>query len=166
MLFNIETVVSKNDGWKLVSGKGIDGITIITEASANRTDKNGVVWAQFDSIVEGGSIEADPWKSPQGKQYLFAPKARSAPKAGGFSGAGSKAAQERKDESIEKMMDRKEAGILVAAAMRDSTLLTIAFMKDAPFTTEDDLQATFKRMKEWYLKEWANTEKALDIPFK
>lgn len=160
MLFKIDTVNSKTPDWKLVTAHGVDG-SVVTEASVNRVDKQGKTWDKFDEIVEGGTVEADLWKSPTNKQYLFAPK----PRATGNSGAmkGVAAAQERKAESISKTMDRKEAGIMISAAMRDATAIALAAA--VPFPTDEEFIAEFTKWRDWYLAKWRETEKIVDTPF-
>lgn len=157
MLFKITSVVSKNDSWKLVSGTGLDGVAI-TDASANRVDKNSKTWDKFDEIVEGGQIEADLWKNPSGKQYLFAPKIKSSTEAPRSSGGAYKAkqieeAQERTHTHVQEAQNNKNEAIVLAAAQRDAVLMVITFDKETPFPTDAELQERFKFWREFFLSE-------------
>lgn len=166
MIFKVLSADIKSPDWKILSVKeGIEDGKTYVNVSINRNDKTGTVaFPAFDQIIEGFTFEADPWANPAGKMYLFGPKPKTAaPSGGGMRGVA--AAQERKAVAIEKTMDRKEAGILVAAAMRDCTLITLASIKDQPFPDHSDFVAQFKVIKNWYLKEWNDTEKAIDLPF-
>lgn len=167
MNWKITAVVSKSNDWKLVDATDMTGITI-QQASANRVDKKGNTWTAFDSIVEGGSVEADFWRSDAGKPYLFAPKPAKSPTGAnrGQSGANIAKAQERKKENINEAMDRKEMGIQVSAAMRDATLITLASLKNEPFPTDADFGREFRKYRDWYMKMWQDTETKLDVPFK
>lgn len=166
MIWKITGVTSKSNDWKLVDAADLTGVEI-QQASANRVDKKGNIWAAFDQIVEGGSVEADFWRSDAGKPYLFAPKpAKSfSGHSRGTGGANIAKAQERKQENIEKTMDRKEMGILISAAMRDATQITLASLKNEPFPTDADFGREFRKYRDWYIKMWKDTEAKLDVPF-
>ncbi len=73
---------------------------------------------------------------------------------------------ERKEAGIEKTMDRKEAGILVASTMRDVTQIVLESLKGQPFPDGADFEREFIKYRNWYLRMWNQTEKALDVPFK
>lgn len=166
MQYKITGVVLKSNDWKLVDAIDMSGVEI-QQASANRVDKKGNIWAAFDSIVEGGSVEADFWRSDAGKPYLFAPKPTKSPTGAnrGQSGANIAKAQERKQEGINKSMDRKEMAILVSAAMRDATQITLASLKNEPFPTDADFGREFRKYRDWYIQQWKLTEQTLDVPF-
>lgn len=52
-----------------------------------------------------------------------------------------------------------------AAAVRHAVLLVIAELKEAPFVSEDTMKAKVAKYRDWYLKEWRETEKIADQPF-
>ena len=171
MRFELLDVQSKGEGWKIVTAKeAIEGGRTFTEVSINEKDKNtgAVVWPTFNQMAVGDFLEADYWRSPANKQYLFAPKPKQAStgNSSGFKGgSGVKAAQERKGEMIEKAQENKQTGIMVSAAMRDATQITIASLKEQPFPTDAEFTYEFTKWRDWYIKKWQETEKIADIPF-
>lgn len=163
MLYHIQTIENKAEGWKIADLKALDG-TEIENVSINKIDKKTgeTAFQDFDSLVEGGSIQGELWTNPAGKHYLFAPK-KAAPRAGNTA-PGIKAAQERKETGIAKAQDRKETGMKIAASFRDATLLltNMAGYKDM---TPDEIQGQHKFLRRWLMAEWDSEEKRLDVPF-
>lgn len=163
MIWKITGVTSKSNDWKLVDATDLTGVEI-QQASANRVDKKGNTWAQFDQIVEGGSVEADFWRSDAGKPYLFAPKP---PKTStganrGQSGANIAKVMETKNENITKHAENKDKSITLAAAQRDAVLMVTTFEKNTPFPTDDQLKEKIKEWREWFL---AQHDIVLNRPF-
>lgn len=165
MLYKITGVIAKTNDWKLVTGTGVDGSTI-NDASANRVDKSNKTWELFDQIIEGGQIEADVWKNPAGKQYIFAPKPAT-PKGQGnaYKTKQIEEVQNRTKEHVKEAQENRTYGIMVAAAMRDAVQLAIAENKDTGLISEDQLKASVLMYRDWYLKTWRETEKLADQPF-
>lgn len=169
MLYEFIWTENKTVDWKICTVKeAIEGGKEFTDVSINRFEKGTttVAFPTFDDFKPGATVEASIWVNPAGKAYLFAPKPKNASggQTGGNKGGmtGMKAAQERKAENIKEAQENRGHGIKVAAAMRDATLFTIALMErdsDTPF------KDVFKEIKDWYLKEWNNTEKQVDVPF-
>jgi len=170
MQFKIDWIETKKPDWKIATVTGIDGIQH-SDCSINRTGKQGEVFPDFEALAPGHTIEADLWNSPAGKNYLFAPK----PKTAGRSGGGPRAAvveaaQDRKAGHIKEAQENKERSIMVASAMRDATvLLEYAFGSEIeqlpPHERMPAIARHHKEIREWYLKEWAVVEKSLDVPF-
>lgn len=157
MRYKITSVQDKSKDWKVVGAIDVSG-TEIAEASVNRTNKKGETFPNFDGIVVNAEIEADLWQSPAGKSYLFAPKEQKAyggaPRA---SSGGIKAAQDRKETSINKFADRKEESIAKAGAQRDAVLMVTTFYANREHD-DDELKSW---IEQWY-KYFLNLG---DIPF-
>lgn len=126
------------------------------KATIWRTDKNNVMFPGFDTIMTGMSIEGNLWVSPQGKATLYPPKPQT-PNTGpsGASKGGIKAAQERKESSINKSMDRKEESIAFAASFRDATLISITLYKDKD-VSDDEFKIRWHSWQEWLYKRFEN----------
>ena len=163
MLFHVDAVEVKNSDWKVLQLTDISG-TKFADVSVNRTNKAGEPFPGFDAIAENGSTNGNIWQSQAGKNYLFPMRAQ-APGATRSAGpSGIKAAQERKAEGIEKAQDRRETGIKLAAAFRDATLMLI---NQAAYNemSEAEIQGQHKFWRRWYLEQWDEEEKLLDVPF-
>lgn len=89
----------------------------------------------FADLREGSIIEGDLLTNDyNGKQGWKL----STPKVGGKSGGNPAANMEKKEKSIGKAMDRKEASIEKMATFRDATMLTVAWashVQSEDFTT-------------------------------
>jgi hypothetical protein len=166
MIFEILECEDKGEGWKVVTAKeGVEGGRTFNDVSINKVDRAGIIaWLNFDAIKAGATIEGDYWRSPQNKQYLFAPKPN---KAGGdrSNSAAISEAQETKKQNIEEAQDNKKTAVMIAAAMRDATSIALAALKEQPFPSDDDFIAEFTKWRDWHLGKWRETEKAADIPF-
>jgi predicted flavoprotein YhiN len=83
--------------------------------------------------------------------------------------SGMKAAQERKGEMIREAQGNKELGIKVSSAMRASLDFAVAAVADSRFEMQEEreeaMRDAFLRFKAWYLAQWAETVKSLDVPF-
>jgi hypothetical protein len=100
--------------------EGIEGGKTFTDVSINEKDKNGVVaWPTFSQLAVGDTIEADYWRSPTNKEYLFAPKPKGQ-SGGRTNSAAITKAQETKKENIKEAQENRAQGLKLAAAMRDA----------------------------------------------
>lgn len=181
MIFEILWCENKTADWKVCTVKeAIAGGKEYTDVSINRKDKSGAVaFPKFDEIAPAFTLEAEYWSNPAGKQYLLAPKpapkndeeviARNTapttyvPVKKSFGGAS--AAMETKKQNIAEAQDNKTLAIKASQTMRDATLISIALFGNESNVTVAEFQDNFTKIKEWYLKEWANTEKAVNLPF-
>lgn len=159
---------TKGEGWKVLGLLDMHK-EAFEDVNMNEKDREGKVqWPNFAQIDVGAKFEGNIWKGPTGRVSVFPPKPQAAPRAGGAPGM--KAAQERKEASIEKAQDNKAMGIMIAAAFRDATLILNEFFPDLANETSPDvrlnsLMEMHKRIKNRYLQEWNETEKSLDVPF-
>lgn len=106
--------------------KGVDGIEI--QATIWRDSKDGSVFPNFDTIMNGSEIEANPWTNPKtGKIALYpikeAVKGSFAPRAGNSVAIGK--AMDKKIEAIGDFQDSKNISIKLSQAMRDGVQLAI-----------------------------------------
>jgi hypothetical protein len=165
-LFVLYAIIVKGDGWKVVTAKeAIEGGRTFNDVSINKVDRAGAIaWPNFDTIEVGATIEADYWRSPQNKQYLFAPKPKSSG-GGARNTAAIAKAQETKAENIKEAQANKNTSIMIAAAMRDAGAIALAALKDQPFPTDEEFIAEFTKWRDWYLAKWHETEKIADTPF-
>lgn len=152
MQYKITGVIAKSNDWKLVDAVDMTGVEI-NQASANRVDKKGNIWTAFDSIVEGGSVEADFWRSDAGKGYLFAPKTPSKTAYTPRTATNIAKAQEVKGEQIDKAQTRKHDAITLAGAMRDGCQIALRELNDMPFPTLEDFKARYKYWTDFILQQ-------------
>lgn len=191
MIFEILWCENKTADWKVCTVKeAIAGGEEYTDVSINRKDKSGAVaFPKFDEIAPAFTLEAEYWSNPAGKQYLFAPKpapkndeeviARNTapttyvPVKKSFGGAS--AAMETKKNNIAEAQDRtfthvkesqenKNLAIRVSQTMRDATQICIALFGNDSNMTGAEFQENFSEIKKWYLKQWDEAEKLLDLP--
>lgn len=177
MTFEVLWIEVKKDGWKIASIKEvIEGGQTINDVSINKVDKKGREFPNFDALAAGHMIAGNLWLSPVGKYTLFAPDPKPIPAVrpassassygGGRPSGGIPAAQARKAEGIKEAQENKGKGIMVSAAMRDSTTITTTIVENSPEQFGFiEFQELFARVKAWYLKTWKETEDAVDLPF-
>lgn len=110
-----------------------------TDISVNRVSKNGQKFDNFDTFAPGVEIDAEPWQSSAGKNYLYPPKPKL--EAPNFikqaSNSAYKAQQiektmDRKEQGIAKSQDNKEWGIKVSSTMNKAIDLSIAENNASP----------------------------------
>ena len=155
MKFKVEWCENKSPDWKIATLN--DGSAMITEVSINRNDKKTgkVAFEKFDDIMPGFDVEGELWKSPAGKNYLFAPRPQSAPRTGG-AGVGIKAAQERKAEMIEKAQDRKSESIAYFNSVNCAIEL-VSKMKSVELTRQETKEEII-HWRDWFLAEYRKYE--------
>jgi hypothetical protein len=159
MKFIIEKVEDKSKDWKVTTIKGEQGSVV--GVSVNRVNNKGETFPNFDGIILGATIDGELWRSPSGKNYLFAPKPAST--GGSRANPGIAKAMERKETSIAKFQDSKETSIKLAGAMRDAVLITTTFYKD--LALEDaDIEAKIKQWRNWFLSNHGD-ETDIKAPF-
>lgn len=159
MKYAIEWLEIKNPDWKVATLKSPEG-QVLTDVSINRTNKKGEVFPNFDAIVQGGEVEGDFWTSTSNKNYLFAPKP-----AGVVGGKGNIGrAMERKEQSIEKFQDNKEASIKVSSTLRDAVTLAKTEI-DAEIFPPVELGARIEYWRKWLIAHWDVKYDDLSIPF-
>lgn len=167
MRYTIETleVRTLSSGAKLIdlTAKDVEGNEV--QGTIWEKDKNGATFPNFDNLTFGSAFEAEPWKNPSsGKITFYAPKPKPAANAP-RGGANIAKAQETKRKYIEAAQENKALGIKVSAAMRDATSITLELMKKDPEFGFSDFETMFRRVRDWYIKEWSNLEESLDLPF-
>lgn len=170
MLYTIVAFDKRKEGWAIATlREAIENGATTADVSISKTDKDGgIAFPGFDSFAQGVQVEGNLWTNPtSGRKALYPNRekktvARTAP-------TGIKAAQERKAEFIEKAQDTKAAGIKVASAMRDATLLALEEIRgmtfEFPGEKAETLQHLVEKWKAWYLAQWNRTEKEVDVPF-
>ena len=155
MQITLKNVVKKSADWILTDGVATDGTTFMG-ASMNRTNKDGTVvqWPQWETLADGVVIDGNLWTNPTNqKQAIYPPKPKA---AGGFTPRGAGAitkAMETKAANIEVAQTRKNDAIALAGAMRDSTLITLAALKDQPFPTDEEFKAEWTKWVKWILNQ-------------
>lgn len=178
MTYEVLWVESKKDDWRIATLKEIiENGQEFTDVSINKVDKKGRSFPKFDEITPGSQVTGNLWQSPTGKYTLFAPdepraQTATAPRPAGSTsapyktggGAGVKAAQERKAEGIATAQENKGRGVMVAAAFRDATIILTALPEFKDMSAEE-WRAAHKRIRDWYIAQWKDAEKTLDIPF-
>lgn len=178
MTYKVEWAENKNDGWKVCSIKEIvEGGRTYEDVSINRTDKKGRTFPNFDGIAPGATISGNIWQSVAGKYTLFAPdpagstggggtpaRSTSGPASGGGAPRGVAAAQERKKEGIREAQENKGRGVMVASAFRDATLIMTSLTMYQELTP-GEWQIEHEKWRQWYMADWKETEKSLDVPF-
>ena len=173
MLYAVEWIETKRDGWKVATLKDLDGV-VTENVSINKTDMKGdLQWPGFDTFQAGSTIEGNLWKNPtKGTYSLFPPKPKPPAYAGGSKGGAAVAkAMDRKEASIDKSMDRKEEGIKISASFRDATSITLELANDLEVREMSAsekwvwMQEKHKEVRDWYLKEWEKEERG-DVPFR
>lgn len=180
MSFRCDWVENKKDDWKIATlVEIVEGGRTFNDVSINKIDKKGRAFPNFDAIAPGATVHGNIWQNPANSKFtLFAPDeprtsataprpaTAGAPAAPYRSNSGMAAAQTRKAEGIREAQDNKEKGIKASSAMRDSTAITTELVKQGPPEwTLEDFQVLFKRVRDWYLKMWKETEDMLDLPF-
>lgn len=153
--YGIVVVEDKNADWKVITLEMGEN-SFQEGVSVNRKDKKGGPdFPEFDKIVVGGSVEGELWQSPTNQRfYLFAPRPKP---AGGPRGAGNAAAitkaQDTKREDIKDAQERKKEDIAQAAAFRDATLITVEWVKSAPFPLDEEIKAYWRSWVKFFLNE-------------
>ena len=96
---------------------------------------------KIGDIVEGEIVMKGQYKNFHIKKEQVA--------RGGGASAGIKVAQERKQEMIEKTMDRKEDSFKITATFRDATILTQTWSTKAPFPTSQEIEEKWVYFRKW-----------------
>lgn len=164
MLYKIDKVEDKSKDWKVITGLGVDG-TPLFNASVNRVNKKGETFPNFDGIVEGASVEGEPWASDSGKQYLFAPreKKQGGARRGGADPVAIAQAQEHKAENIRMAQDNKDQAIRLSGAMNHAVNVVTTFSKDL---TPEEIKSKIINWRNWFLENWDIENKdSGEIPF-
>ncbi len=175
MTYQVDWVENKQDDWKIATLKEVvEGGQTYENVSINKVTRDGRPFPGFENIAPGSVIAGNIWLSPKNQKWsLFppdpvrsaAPRPAASPSAAPTRGpAGIKAAQERKDQMIEKAQENKGKGMLIAAAFRDATLMLVN-MADYKTMTPDESKMKHKALRDWYIAEYKDTEKTLDVPF-
>ena len=154
MKYRVEWAENKNKDWKIVTLSTGDNSPQITEVSVNRVNKKGETFPNFDGIIPGADIEGELWKSPAGKNYLFAPRPQAAPRTGN---AGIKAAVEAKAKSIERSQDRKDNSIQLSATFRDATILTdVSVRSTGQDLSRDEIKQIWLEWRAWLMSQFGD----------
>lgn len=125
MKFSIKWLETKGPDWKVATIVNEAGIEY-EDVSINRTNKKGEVFPEFDSLLNGGTVQGEYWETPdKTKKYLFPPRVDK-PAQRTFGGGQVKAMMKEKQEGIKESMDRKEHSIMESSSMRDAVSLAIA----------------------------------------
>jgi len=165
MIIKINKVEKKSPDWFVVSYQTPDGY-VTDNASVNRTNKKGEVFPNFDSIVEGSTIEADTWKSDSGKWYVFAPKLASTgiPQRSGGIAKQAEKLMEIKATNVGISQENKQEGIKITTSMQLAVQCALA--EYAKPNSLDDLEALIKKYRKFILNTWEiETKDSEDIPF-
>lgn len=157
-MIKIEWAENKSVDWKVCTVVNESGATI-ENVSANRKNKKGEIFPNFDGITPGAEVEGELWQSSADKWYLFAPK----PKGEGM---GSRPAwakkpdmtkvMEKKEASIEKAQDNKAEGIKISSTMRMAVDLALAEAEGARHegNTGFDFSESIMRWRVWLWNTW------------
>jgi hypothetical protein len=158
MILQILELDRKSDTWcvaKLM--EAVEGGNTFDDVSINKTDRNSgaVQWPQWDSFAVGVSFEGNVWENPTtGKRSVFPPKPKAVSTSGGAAKGGMIAkAQETKREDIKHAQDTKREDISRAAAFRDATLITVEWIKSAPFPMDDEIKSYWRAWVKFFLNE-------------
>jgi hypothetical protein len=176
MIFKVDWVETKGADWKVATlVEGVEGGKTFQNVSINRKryGSEEIQWPNFDAIAPGTTLNGDcvesKTKPGSWSLYPLRPKPAAGPASFAGKGPGIKAAQERKGEMIKEAQGNKELGIKVSSAMRASLDYAVAAVADSRFETQEEreeaMRHAFLRFKAWYLAQWAETEKTLDVPF-
>lgn len=166
MQYEILTLEEKKPGWKIATLRGLDGTTTEAVSISETNQKGDVQFLDFKNFIVGAKIEGNLWKKPDtGRMSIFPPK----PTTGGFTGSrtpsGAVKAAEITSQSVDKSMEKKGLGIMVSAAMRDATQITLASLAQQQFPTDAEFQVEFEKWRSWYLKKWKETNDIADQAF-
>lgn len=153
MLYTILEIAEKKPGWKVATLRDVTGITTAEVSISETNQKGDLQWPGFKGFVEGTTIEGNLWKSPSSSKYsIFPPKSSSgAYTKRGVGSAAISAAQDTKRVDIAVAQDRKHDAIARAGAFRDSTLVTLASLRDQPFPTDEAFKAEWTRWVKYFL---------------
>lgn len=177
MLIKITNVINKSNDWKVISYETPEG-GVTENASVNRFDKKGTPFPDFDGIVVGRTIDANPWRNPtSGKWSVFPPKPQndtgyvsdsfraSTSQNYANKGTGMKAAQERKAEMIEKAQDRKNESIAYFNAVNSAIALLSSHKAlispsnpIASVASDNEIHLFITKWRDWFLDEWKKYE--------
>lgn len=121
-------------------------------------DETGAIFdsvSTFDPVELGGEYDGEIVHNGQYKNFKLKTEAkRSQP-------SGIKAAQERKQEMIEKSQESKDVSIKLSSTVRDATLITVAQFTGQNFTDEE-FETRWKKWRNWLLDNWGNYQDAID----
>ena len=161
MKLKIEWIETKSPDWKIATLRDESGISF-SDASINRTDKKGRIFPNFDGLMAGHTIEANPWQNPTTKKWAIYPedevKVATTSNFGGSRGVSKlmdkkaeniKEAQERKAESI-AFFNSTNSAIALVNAMRNN---------DVHIPSESELKVTIRAWRDWFLKEYEDWNK-------
>lgn len=135
---------------------GEDGVKI--EATIWREDKDGKVFPNFDTLMVGSSLVANPWTKPgTDKITLYPPKAQNAPIRGNgaVKSATIEKAQERKAENIKRAMDAKEWSIMESSTIRMAVDTALAEVEIAKIFDEGTFRMLVKKWRQFYVDTWS-----------
>jgi len=163
MLYKLTEVVDKNEGWKVVSIEGVDGV-VASNVSVSKTKQDGTVnFPNFAEFTQGAMVEGE-YKEYNGKKYLYPSRAK--PAGGARKGVDPLAiakAQEHKAENIRAAQDNKDQAIRLSGAMNHAVNIVTTFSKDL---TPDEIKNKVLNWRNWFLDNWDLPEAdASEIPF-
>jgi hypothetical protein len=116
------------------------------EESEEGTETKATSFDLLDKKI-GDVVEGELIKNGQYTNF----KIHKEVKAGGFGGNSANIAkmQEKKNENINKIIDRKEDSFKVSATFRDATILTQTWSAKAPFPTSQEIEEKWVYFRRW-----------------
>lgn len=175
MLLKITKCADKSKDWKVVSYETPEG-GVTEEASINRTDKKGVVFPDFDGIMEGRTIDGNPWRNPSsGKWSIYPPKPESTGttvRSGGGIKANMEKVMDKKQENIRESQEHKDLSIKISSTMNKAVELAIAEYESNKFNIQDGgtlpqypLDELVIKWRHWLWQQWDKTNPDDIAPF-
>lgn len=155
---------------KTTTGKEKADATLIDE-QGNKVDVT--IWGDFpafNTMMPGAEIEGElkEASNPKWKPSLNAPRTPKTASGSNFKTLQVEKAQERKESSINRTLDRKEESIALMSAQRDATLIVTTFYKEAissdPILSGEAERIIRKKIVEW--RDWYLSNEFTDhLPF-
>lgn len=155
MLIKITNVVDKNKDWKIISYETPEG-GVTENASVNRVDKKGIPFPDFDGIMVGRQIDANPWRNPTtGKWIVFPPKPAS---NGNFTRSsptgGAKVELEKvRNENITKNMKWKAEGQAYGNSVTNAVNIVIALIENKGVMDSQEIKGKIIEYRDFLLDE-------------
>lgn len=117
-------------------------------------------YSGFNQITVGDDIDED-YIDDDGKYTNI----KDPDKQGNSSSGGSQSPQKRKEDSINKAMNKKEKSIRLSSTMRDATLLTQAQFQGKENPDPKKMKDAHQQWRAWLWDNWESINKQSNTPF-
>lgn len=127
-------------------------------------DKKISIWSDFPNfanLMPGQEIVGELKQNDKGYWNIYPPRAENSPKGGAYKQQMMEKVMDRKEAGIERSQENKEHGIKVSSTMNGAVQIAIAMIKDdkTVIWTDGSVKDEIKKWREFLWLEWDKEDK-------